>query len=350
MHYNKLGSSDINVSHVCLGTMTWGVQNTQQDANEQIDYAISRGVNFLDTAEMYAVPPAPATYGKTEQILGTWLGNNKDKRSDLVIATKIAGSGLEWIRGGSEITGESVLGAVDDSLQRLQTDYIDLYQIHWPNRNTPQFGRHWPGTIKFSDMDREKQSEGTLDILTALDKCMKAGKIKHFGLSNETTWGINEYLRLSDKHNLPRPISIQNEFGLVHAKDWPYLIENCIHTDIAYLPWSPLAGGMLSGKYVNGERPEGSRWTMLQRNGLFRDTERSQQAVKAYVELAQQFGLTPSQLALAWCKQVDGVTSTIIGATTMDQLKENIDAFDIVMNEDLQQRINEVYQQFSMPF
>jgi aryl-alcohol dehydrogenase-like predicted oxidoreductase len=350
MQYIKLGSSDIKVSTICLGTMTWGVQNTQQDANEQIDYALAQGVNFLDTAEMYAIPPTPETYGKTEEILGHWLSANKEKRDDIVIATKIAGSGLDWIRGGQEITGKTVIEAVDASLERLQTDYIDLYQLHWPNRNTPHFGRHWPGMIKFSDMDRAKQSAGMLDILRGLDECIKAGKIRHFGLSDDTTWGINEYIRLSDKHDLPRPVSIQNEFSLVKAADWPYLIENCIHEDVAYLPWSPLGSGMLSGKYLGGARPQGSRWSLVQRQGLFRDNELSDQAVGAYVDLAKQLGMTPSQLALAWCKQIDGVTSTIIGATTMEQLKENIQAFEIVLTEDMLQQVGEVFKRFPLPY
>ncbi len=350
MQYKKLGSSDISVSNICLGTMTWGVQNTQQDANEQIDYALAQGVNFLDTAEMYAIPPAPETYGKTEEILGNWIASNTDKREDIVVATKIAGPGMDWIRGGSEINGQSVLKAIDASLERLQTDYIDLYQLHWPNRDTPHFGKHWPGTVTFSKMDRQKQSEGMLDILEALSSCMKAGKIRHFGLSDDTTWGINEYLRLSEKYSLPKPVSIQNEFSLVKATDWPYLIENCVHEDIAYLPWSPLGSGMLSGKYLNGARPEGSRWTLVQRQGLFRDNELSNQAVQAYVDLAKQLDVTPSQLALAWCKQVDGVTSTIIGATTMSQLKENVEAFDIELDENTLNDVGEILKRYPMPF
>lgn len=350
MQYKKLGSSDIDVSTVCLGTMTWGVQNTQQDADKQINYALARGVNFLDTAEMYAIPPTPETYGKTEEILGHWIAANEEKRSDIVVATKIAGGGLSWIRDGQKITGQTVLEAVDASLERLQTDYIDLYQLHWPNRNTPHFGKHWPGMVTFSDMDRQQQSDGMLDILRALGECIKAGKIRHFGLSDDTTWGINEYIRLSEKHDLPRPVSIQNEFSLIKSTDWPYLIENCIHQDVAYLPWSPLASGMLSGKYVNGARPEGSRWSLVQRQGLFRDNELSNQAVQAYVDLAKQLDITPSQLALAWCKQVDGVTSTIIGATTMEQLTENMDAFDMTLDEEALNAVTEILKQYPMPF
>ncbi|MGJ8690924.1 MAG: aldo/keto reductase [Thalassotalea sp.] len=350
MKYSPLGSSGLSVSRVCLGSMTWGLQNNQQEANEQIDYALSQGINFIDTAEMYAVPPSADTYGKTETILGNWLGKNKPQRKDIVLASKIAGSGVPWIRNGANITGQAVIAAVDDSLKRLQTDYIDLYQLHWPNRTSPHFGKHWPNQIAISAVDAEAETAGMLDILQGLQTCVDAGKIKHCGLSDDSTWGINTYLKLSEKHNLPKMVSIQNEFNLLHAKDWPYLIENCVHENIAYLPWSPLATGILSGKYLNGEVPEGSRWTFMQRNGLFRDTELTHQAVAQYVEIAKKHGYTPAQLALAWCDQVDGVTSTIIGATTMGQLKENINAFDMPLNPDALKDINQIFKRFPATF
>jgi len=323
----KLGQSGLEVTNVCLGTMTWGTQNNQQDANSQIEFALSKGINFIDTAEMYAVPPSPETYGKTETIIGNWLSKNSHRRSEVIVASKIAGNGLPWIRNGADITGEAVVKSVDESLKRLQTDYIDLYQLHWPNRTSPHFSKHHVGMLKFSDVDAAQHSNQMLEILQALDSCIKAGKIRHFGLSDDTTWGINEYIRLSEKHDLPRPASIQNEFSLLHTKDWPYLIENCIHAGIAYLPWSPLGGGVLAGKYIDGARPSGSRWSKAQRNGLFRDSETANDAVKSYVEVAKKHNLTPSQLALAWCAQVDGVTSTIIGATSIDQLEEDINDF-----------------------
>lgn len=350
MQYSILGSSDVRVSRVCLGSMTWGKQNNQAEANEQIEYAIAQGVNFIDTAEMYAIPPSPETYGTTETIIGNWLSANKEKRGELIIATKIAGNGLPWIRGGGDITGEGVAKAIDASLARLQTDYIDLYQLHWPNRNTPHFARHWPGMVSFTDVDRRQQSNEMLEILQALDDAVKAGKIRHCGLSDDTTWGINEYLRLSDKHALPKMVSIQNEFNLLHTKDWPYLIENCVHEDIAYLPWSPLGGGVLTGKYIDGARPQGSRWSMVQRNGLFRDSTAAQEAVSAYMEIAKDIGLTPAQLALAWCDKIDGVTSTIIGATSMSQLKEDIDAFDKKLSQDSMLAIAKVLKNYPAPF
>ena len=350
MLYSPLGRSGIDVSRVCLGSMTWGMQNNQADADEQIAYALDKGVNFIDTAEMYAVPPSPDTYGKTEEIIGNWLARNKSKRDNLVIATKIAGNGLSWVRDGGDITRQAVIDAVDASLKRLQTDVIDLYQLHWPNRTSPHFGKQWPGIVRFSDADTEQNIAGMLDILEGLNDCVKAGKIKHCGLSDDTPWGISQYLRLSEQHNLPRMVSIQNEFSLLHAKDWPYLIEQCIHEDVAYLPWSPLGGGMLSGKYLNGNRPEGSRWTLVQRNGLFRDTVQSQQAIANYVDIAKTYSVTPAQLALAWCNQVDGVCSTIIGATSMSQLQDNIAAFSIELSEQAITDINNVFKQYPQPF
>ena len=350
MKYNKLGRTGVDVSRVCLGTMTWGKQNNQKDADEQMAFALDCGVNFIDTAEMYAVPPSPETYGKTEAIIGNWLSRNGSRREDIVLATKIAGNGLSWIRNGGDVTGEAIIASVDASLARLQTDYIDLYQIHWPNRTSPHFAKHWPGCVGLSSVDTESQSTQMLEILQALGECVNAGKIKYFGLSNETPWGINEYLRLSDKYSLPRVASIQNEFSLLHAKDWPYLIENCVREDVAYLPWSPLAAGALSGKYIDGARPEGSRWSFAQRNGLFRDTEASNAAIKAYKELAESYDLTASQMALAWVDQVDGVTSTIIGATKMDQLEEDMKAFDLILSDALQADIASIFKQYPMPY
>ncbi|MBB1387004.1 aldo/keto reductase [Pseudoalteromonas sp. SG45-5] len=350
MQYSPLGSSGVDVSRVCLGSMTWGLQNTQRDADEQIAYALSKGVNFIDTAEMYAVPPSPDTYGKTEQIIGDWFSRNQQKRSDIILATKIAGNGLSWVRGGGNITRQSVIEAVDESLKRLQTDYIDLYQLHWPNRSTPHFGRQWPGMLKFTNVNTQEHQAGMLDILEGLNDCVKAGKIKHCGLSDDTPWGISQFLNLAKEHNLPRMVSIQNEFSLAHTKDWPYLIEQCVHEDIAYLPWSPLAAGLLTGKYLNGARPEGSRWTFMQRNGIFRDTPNAEQATKQYVELAHANNITPAQLALAWCNQVDGVTSSIIGATSMAQLKEDIDAFDITLSDDVLTDIDTIFRNNPMPY
>ena len=350
MKYSRLGASDLSVSRVCLGSMTWGLQNNQAEAEQQIEYALEQGINFIDTAEMYAVPPSADTYGKTETIIGNWLGKNQHRRKDIILASKIAGSGVPWIRNGADITGKAIIAAVDASLQRLQTDYIDLFQLHWPNRTSPHFGKHAPGKIAFTDVDKSQEVAGMLDILQGLQHCIDAGKIRFCGLSDDSTWGINTYLKLSEQHNLPKMVSIQNEFNLLHTKDWPYLIENCVHEDVAYLPWSPLATGLLSGKYLNGARPAGSRWSFEQRNGLFRDTTNAHKAVAEYADIAKQYGYTPAQLALAWCNQVDGVTSSIIGATSMEQLKEDIAAFAMPLSKEALADINSVLARYPAPF
>jgi aryl-alcohol dehydrogenase-like predicted oxidoreductase len=330
--------------------MTWGIQNTQEQANEQIEYALSQGVNFIDTAELYPVPPSGEKYGDTERIIGHWLAQNPTRRKDIILASKIAGPGLRYIRGGSKISGASVIEAVDASLKRLQTDYIDLFQLHWPNRTSPHFSKHWPGKVTFSTFDTAHETNEMLEILQALDSCVKAGKIRFCGLSDDTPWGINTYLKLSEQHALPKMVSIQNEFSLLHAKDWPYLIENCVRENVAYLPWSPLAGGVLSGKYLDGKFPKGSRWTLEQRNGIFRDTPATHAATAGYVDVAKAYNLTPSQLALAWCDQVDGVTSTIIGATNMAHLKENITAFKTPLSDEAMKAINLVFKEYPVPF
>lgn len=346
----KLGSSDLQVTEVCLGSMTWGEQNTQAEGHEQIDYALDQGINFIDTAEMYAVPPSKETYGATEAIIGNWIANNQSKRQDIVLASKIAGGGVPWVRGGSPISGASVKEAIEDSLVRLKTDYIDLYQLHWPNRLTPHFSKHWPAKVDPCRTDINKERDGMLDILQALDVAIKAGKIRNIGLSDDTPWGISEYLRLAEKYDLPKMVSIQNEFSLLHLKDWPYLIENCVFNDVAYLPWSPIAGGALSGKYSNGAKPEGCRWTMQQRNGIFRDTAHSHEAIAAYQEVADANNLTLVQLSLAWVYQLTGVTSTIIGATSMQQLREDIGAYEIALSDEILQQVGAVIKRFPQPF
>lgn len=349
MQFSILGSSGLNVSRVCLGTMTWGTQNTQQDADEQLAYALSKGVNFIDTAEMYSIPPNAESYGKTETIIGNWLARNPQTRGDIILASKIS-PGLPYARDGKPLTRATINEAVDASLKRLQTDYIDLYQLHWPNRTSPHFGKHAPNHYKLTAVSAAAETAGMLDILQGLNDCVLAGKIRYCGLSDDTTWGIATYLKLSEQHNLPRMVAIQNEFNLIHTKDWPYLIEHCAMENIAYLPWSPLAGGMLSGKYLNGARPAGSRWTIAQRNGLFRDTTASAEAISAYTGVAQRHGITAAQLALAWCDHIDGVTSTIIGATSMEQLKEDIEAFDIEFSEQMQNDVLEVLKRYPLPF
>ena len=351
MKYRKLGHSELMVSEVCLGSMTWGMQNSQREAFAQIDHALAQGINFVDTAELYAVPPSKDTYGKTEQIIGNWIAQNSQRREEVILASKIVGNGLPWIRGGSKISGETIKVALDASLKRLQTDYIDLYQLHWPNRSYPHFGRHWPHSIDYTSISVAQEQAEHLQILSALDECLKAGKIRYCGLSNDTPWGIHEYIRLAETHNLPRMVSIQNEFSLLHLMaDAPHIIETCIMNDIAYLPWSPLGGGVLSGKYRHGARPEGSRWNINQRLGLFRDTPQVHAMIEALYLVASQNNLSLTEMSLAYVNQYPGVTSTIVGATTVGQLEENIKAFNVHLSESVITQINDVIKAYPMPF
>ena len=350
MNYQKLGDSDLSVSEVCLGTMTWGQQNTQQDATQQINYALEQNINFIDTAEMYSVPPAQATCGVTETYIGNWISHNKAKRKEFVLASKTAGVGVPWIRDGGKITGDSIHQAIDGSLKRLQTDYIDLYQLHWPNRPGPQFNRHWPGMIDYAAMDASREQQEYLEILQALGEAIAQGKIRYAGLSNDTPWGIQQYLRLAELNDLPKMVSLQNEFSLLHLTDSPHVIESCVLNNVAYLPWSPLAGGALSGKYRQGALPPGCRWTMQQRNGIFRDTSQSHEAIELYHAIAEQHGMTLAQMSLAWVYQFAGVTSTIIGATSMSQLKENITAYQLKLSEQQLQQISTVIKRYPVPF
>lgn len=350
MEFSPLGTSGLNVSRVCLGTMTWGLQNNQADADAQIDYAFERGINFMDTAEMYPVPPSADTVGATEKYIGDYFSRNPTKRIDWILATKIVGKGLPWIRGGKGIDKASISIALEGSLKQLNTDYIDVYQLHWPNRGTAHFGTHWPNDIKATKTDVQKEIERKRGVVEALGGAIQSGKIRHWGLSDDTPWGIHTFLNLCDELGVPRPVSIQNEFNLLHAKDWPYLIETCVFENIAYLPWSPLAAGMLSGKYLNGARPKGSRWSMEQRMGLFRDTPIANEAVEGYVQLASDLGMTPSQLALKWCDYIDGVTSTIIGATKLSQLEEDIDAFATPLTESEFDRIQAIFKRYPIAF
>ncbi len=353
MKYSPLGTSGLQVSRIALGTMTWGVQNTQAEADEQIAYALDHGVNFMDTAEMYPIPPTAKLAGNTERIIGDWISRNKQKRKDFYLATKIAPQ-LPWLRDGDNLNRNSVCKAVDDSLGRLQTDTIDLYQLHWGNRTSPHFEKHWPNDklrLRAQDVsDTQQQLDGILDTLRGLDDCLVAGKIRHIGLSNETPWGLAQYLRLAAEHDLPRIVSIQNEFNLLHTKDWPFLLEACTREQIAYLPWSPLGGGALSGKYAGGVIPEGTRWDYQQRHGVFRDTPNVHAAVDRYGKVAKKYNITSAQLALLWVDHIDGVTSPIIGATTMEQLKENIAAADMEITEDMATDILEVLKDYPAAF
>lgn len=346
MQYRKLGRTDIDVSVICLGTMTWGAQNNEAEGHEQMDYALEQGVNFFDTAEMYAVPPSAHTYGKTEEIIGTWFAA-RGKRDKIILATKVAGPGLSWVRGGNyKIDKQNIHEAVEGSLKRLQTDYIDLYQLHWPNRGSYHFSQYWDYAPQF---DPEAEEENFIEVLETLDGLIKDGKIRHIGLSDETSWGTTKYLELSRQKSLPRMMSIQNEYSLLCRIFEPDFQEIAIAEDIGLLAWSPLATGMISGKYLDGARPEGTRWSLSDAK-LKRDTDAAQNAVRAYMDVAAKHGLDVCQMALAFINRQPFVTSNIIGATNMEQLKSNIASIDLDLSADVLADIETVYRNFPRPF
>ena len=346
MIYRKLGTTDLDVSAICLGTMTWGTQNTEAEGHEQMDYALSQGVNFFDTAEMYAVPPAPETYGRTESIIGTWFAARKN-RHKVILATKIAGNGLKWIHNGSDINRTSITECVEASLKRLQTDYIDLYQLHWPNRGSYHFGQQW--TYKIKQSSNEQELENFVEVLTTLKELIAAGKIRHVGLSNETAWGTMKYLHLSETKDLPRVQSIQNEYSLMYRLHEPDLMEISLREKVGLLAWSPLASGMITGKYANGARPAGTRWTLSNRFNQ-RDTPQAHAAVDRYLAIAKKHNLDVAQLAIAFVLSRPFVTSAIIGATDMQQLKTNIAAVDLTLNNEALNDIAAARRDFPIPF
>ena len=353
MRYSKLGRTGLEVSRCCLGTMTWGEQNTEEEAHEQMDYALDQGVNFWDTAELYAVPISERTYGKTEEIIGTWF-KKMGKRKDVVLASKVSGPRPPWIRDGLPMTGDSVHAAIEGSLKRLQTDYIDLYQLHWPNRPYPHHGNCMSGLIDFTESNTAEIEDNIMDILTAVDDVIKAGKVRYLGLSNDTAWGIMKFLEFSNIKNLPRVASVQNEFSLLYRADDPYVAETCVREEVAYLPYSPLAMGILSGKYLKEPWDEKSRYQWAKKinsdPGAYRFTEASTNAVKAYIDVAKKHGLDVCQMAIKFCDVQNFVTSTIIGATSMEQLKTDIDAFDIELSDEAMADIDKVYRQYPIPY
>lgn len=347
MEYRSLGRTGIKVSLICLGTMTWGVQNTEPDGHEQMDYAVDNGVNFFDTAEMYAVPPSPATYGKTEEIIGSWFAARRN-RDKVILATKVAGAGLPWVRGGqARIDRRNIMEAVEGSLKRLRTDYIDLYQLHWANRESYHFDDYW--SYDPSGIGRQETIDNFSEVLMTLSDLAQAGKIRHAGLSNESAWGAMQYLRLAQENGWPRMASVQNEYSLLYRAFEPDLAETALMEDIGLLAWSPLATGMISGKYLGGKRPKGSRWTLL-KGPSHRDTEQAGEAVKAYMKVAKKHGLDPCQMALAFVSSRPFVTSAIIGATTMDQLKTNIESADIALADAVFEDIAAVRKEYPLPY
>ncbi len=342
MQYNKLPHSTLEVSKICLGTMTFGEQNTEQEAFSQLDYALERGVNFIDTAEMYPVPPKANTQGLTEQYIGNWLAKS-GKREKIVLATKVAGPrNVPYIRENMSLDRKNIHLAIDDSLKRLQTDYVDLYQLHWPQRQTNCFGQ-----LNYPYPDA--QEEVTLiETLEALAELIKAGKVRYIGVSNETPWGVMTLLRLAEKHELPRIVSIQNPYNLLNRSFEVGLSEISHYEGVQLLAYSPLAFGCLSGKYLNGARPEGARCSLFERFVRY-FTPQGEQATQAYVDLARQHGLDPAQMALAFVNQRPFVASNIIGATNLEQLKSNIDSLDVVLTDELLQGIQEIGTTYSNP-
>lgn len=326
--------------------MTWGVQNSEAEAFEQMDYALAQGVNFFDTAEMYAVPPSPETYGTTETIIGNWFTQRKN-RDKVILATKIAGNGLKWIRDGGNITAAAVREALEGSLRRLKTDYIDLYQLHWPNRGSYHFGQFW--NYKVKNNSNEDELANFAEVLEALQKLIAEGKIRYIGLSNETAWGTMQYLRLAETKNLPRVQSIQNEYSLLYRLHEPDLMEISIREKVGLLAWSPLATGMLTGKYANGARPQGSRWTLSKRFNQ-RDTVQAHAAVARYLEVAAKHGLDAAQMAIAFVLSRPFVTSAIIGATNMQQLKTNIAAAELSLSQQVLNDIAAVWREYPVPY
>ena len=343
MNYKKLGNTDIDVSTICLGTMTWGEQNTQEEGFEQMDYALDEGVNFWDTAELYAIPPKKNTYGKTEEVIGNWFQKSK-KREKVILATKVSGPGLSWIRGGgNQFDDKNLNEAVNESLKRLKTDYIDLYQLHWPERKSNFFGK-----LGYEHEDKNEWNKFE-DILASLNKIVKAGKIRHVGLSNETAWGLSKFLEISNNKNLPRMMSVQNPYSLLNRTYEVGLAEISIREKSGLLAYSPLAFGFLTGKYRNQELPENSRMKLFGENFVRYKTENGQLAIEKYYEIAKKHQLDFAQMSLKFCEVQPFITSVIIGATTMDQLKINIESVNVNLEEDVINDINEVQKIYPNP-
>ena len=342
MNYKKLGNTDLDVSTICLGTMTWGEQNTQDEAFEQMDFALSNGVNFWDTAELYAVPPRKETYGDTEEIIGNWFEKTK-KRKEVILATKVAGPARNYLRNGeNSFTGPNLESALNNSLKRLKTDYVDLYQLHWPERNVNNFGR-------LGYVHKEKDWNQFEDVLGELNKYIKAGKIRYVGLSNETPWGALNYLQLSKDKNLPRMMSIQNPYSLLNRSYEVGLAEVSIREKIGCLAYSPLASGYLTGKYRNKNFPKGSRmerdfdfWTRYRKPN-------TEAAVELYFKICEKHNLNMTQMSIKFCEIQEFMTSVIIGATTMEQLKSDIESVNVNLSNDVIEEINQVQTVYPNP-
>ncbi|WP_040677680.1 aldo/keto reductase [Rhizobium mesoamericanum] len=346
MKYRKLGRTDISVSEICLGTMTWGTQNTEIEAHEQMDYSVDKGVNFFDTAELYPTTPVSAeTQGLTEDYIGSWF-QKTGKRKDIVLATKVAGPGRSYIRNGDGADAKNIRLAIEASLKRLRTDYVDLYQIHWPSRGHFHFRQAWH--YDPFKQDRAKSIANITEILETMGALVREGKVRAFGLSNETTWGTQKYLTLAEQLGLPRVATIQNEYNLLYRHYDLDLAELSHQEDVGLLAYSPLAGGILSGKYIDGAKPEGSRGAI---NGdLGGRLQPLQEApTKAYLDIAARHGLDPAAMALAFCLHRRFMASVIIGATTMKQLETDLSSVHLKLSHDVLAEIEAVHRQYPMP-
>ena len=347
MEHRKLGRTDLTVSAICLGSMTWGEQNTEAEGHEQLDYALDCGVNFIDTAEIYSIPPRPETQGSTERIIGSWLAARRN-RDKVVIATKVAGRGdSHWLReeGAHPVLDrKNIHYAIDGSLKRLQTDYVDLYQLHWPDRSLPLWGAGGT-TYRPPSTRAEIPIEETL---AALDELVKAGKVRHIGLSNETPWGVARFLRAAELGHGPRVVSIQNAYNLLNRTFEMGLAEFAARDQVGLLAYSPLAQGYLTGKYQGGARPPGARTTLFKRAQRY-EKAGVEAAIDAYLALARDVGADPAQLAIAYVTSRPFVTSNIIGATSMAQLKTDLDFVKVIITPEIERRIDEIHQLHSNP-
>lgn len=347
MDYRRLGTTDLSVSAICLGSMTWGQQNSEAEGHAQLDYALARGVNFIDTAEIYSIPPRRETQGSTERVIGAWLAARKN-RDKVVIATKVAGRGdADWLRenGATPVLDrKNIHYAVEGSLRRLQTDYIDLYQLHWPDRSLPLFGAGGT-TYRRPSKRAEVPIEETLE---ALNELVTAGKVRHIGLSNETPWGVSRFLRAAELGYGPRVVSIQNAYNLINRTFEMGLAEFAERDAVGLLAYSPLAQGYLTGKYQRGARPPGARTTLFERGQRY-EKPGVEAAIDAYLALARDIGVEPAQLAIAYVTSRPFVTSNIIGATTMAQLEADLDSVNVTITPEMEARIDEIHQLHSNP-
>jgi len=348
MKYNKLNGTDIELSTYCLGTMTWGQQNTEQEGHEQMDVALDAGVNFFDTAELYAAPPTAETYGKTETIIGNWFSQRKN-RDKVFLASKVVGAArpMKWIRNGeAKLDKNNINLALEASLKRLQTDYIDLYQLHWPNRAHYHFGNN---NISHQKTDPKKEEELMLEVLQTLEQRIKEGKIRYIGLSNETSWGTLKYLELAKKHNLPKMLTIQNEYSLLCRHFDKDLQEVSLFEDVGLLAWSPLVAGAITGKYLGDVIPKGTRRGIFNRS-TYRQSENSDAAIKQYMALAKDYNIDICHLAIAFTLSRPFTTASIVGATSVEQLKHNLKAVDVELDEEILKEINKIERRFPKPF